>query len=139
MKLTIDVPDNRIADMLCGAFEGGSNYWCRIQKYVAPALDKLFPWDTMSDRSIGDGDNPAVYKHVQYPMSPGGKVIVRDMEADEEGGKEYTLALDLIRPGLKAMATKEPRHFGDMMSGNDDATTADVFLQCCLFGEVVYG
>jgi hypothetical protein len=29
-------------------------------------------------------------------------------------------------------------HFGDMMNHND-ATTGDVFLQCCLLGKVVYG
>jgi hypothetical protein len=40
---------------------------------------------------------------------------------------------------LALMAEKEPRHFGDFMGENDDATTSDVFLQLCLFGEVVYG
>jgi hypothetical protein len=30
-------------------------------------------------------------------------------------------------------------HFGDMIGETGDATTGDVFLQCCLLGEVVYG
>jgi hypothetical protein len=37
------------------------------------------------------------------------------------------------------MAREYGRHFSDMIAENDDATTADVFLQCCLFGELVYG
>ncbi len=28
---------------------------------------------------------------------------------------------------------------GDMLAENDDATTGDVFLQCALFGELVFG
>jgi hypothetical protein len=37
------------------------------------------------------------------------------------------------------MADKYPRHIADILSENDDATTGDVFLQLCLFGDVVYG
>jgi hypothetical protein len=44
-----------------------------------------------------------------------------------------------ILEGLRIMAEKEPRHFADFMTENDDADTGDVFLQCCLYGEVIYG
>lgn len=37
------------------------------------------------------------------------------------------------------MAEKDPRHFGDLVSENDDADTHDVFIQHVLFGEVIYG
>jgi len=37
------------------------------------------------------------------------------------------------------MAKKEPRHFADFLKEDYDETTGDVFLQCCLFGEVIYG
>jgi hypothetical protein len=32
-----------------------------------------------------------------------------------------------------------PRHFADVLNENDDAGTGDVFLQCCLFGEIIFG
>jgi len=37
------------------------------------------------------------------------------------------------------MAEKYPRHFHNFLEENDDAETGDVFIQCCLFGEIVYG
>lgn len=37
------------------------------------------------------------------------------------------------------MAEKSPRHFADLLSEDDDATTHDVFIQHVLFGEVIYG
>jgi hypothetical protein len=43
-----------------------------------------------------------------------------------------------IKSGLKVMAEKYPHHWQDFVSENDDAITGDVFLQCCLFGEIVY-
>ena len=37
------------------------------------------------------------------------------------------------------MADKFPRHFANILNENDDAETGDVFLQCCLWGDIVYG
>ena len=37
------------------------------------------------------------------------------------------------------MAKKFPKCFADFLTENDDAETADVLLQCALFGEVRYG
>jgi hypothetical protein len=37
------------------------------------------------------------------------------------------------------MVEKYPRHYADFKDGDEDASTGDVFLQCCIFGEVVYG
>jgi hypothetical protein len=41
--------------------------------------------------------------------------------------------------GLQVMAEKYPVHFNNFDSDNFDAETGDVFLQCSLFGEIVYG
>ena len=49
------------------------------------------------------------------------------------------LDLNAIKKGLQIMAEKYPRHMGDFLNENDDADTGDVFLQCCLFGEAIYG
>jgi len=57
---------------------------------------------------------------------------------DLEEVKNYTLNILKIKKGLTVMAKKESKHFADFISGNYDQTTGDVFLQCCLFGEVIY-
>jgi len=40
--------------------------------------------------------------------------------------------------GMRLMADKYKWHFSDLMTGDDDAVTADVWLQLSLFGDVLY-
>ena len=120
-----DISLDRISNLLCSAFEGGSNYWYVINEFVEP---KAFTFRT---------DEDEVYRHLDYPLNEGGAVIVGDME--DEDAEAKTLDLKAIEKGLKIMAEKYPRHMSDFINDNDDAITGDVFLQCCLFGEVIYG
>lgn len=57
---------------------------------------------------------------------------------DIEGEKEYLLNGEQIHNGLIVMAEEHTNHFWDILTGNFDQTTGDVFLQCCLFDEVKY-
>jgi len=113
--------------MLCCAFEGGSNYWCVIKEKKQP---DFFLFRYMPDLS----DKPTSY--TDYPLNRGGFLMVGDIEGDMPDG---LLDLGTIRYGLQVMADKYPRHFQDLLNDNDDAITGDVFLQCCLWGEVVFG
>ena len=99
----------RLEDLLVTAFEGGSNYWIK--------------WA----RSVDGGD---LY---QAAFAHGIRV-----KADDE---EHTRLLNLtaMEKGLQVMADKFPHHLGDILAEEDDATTGDVFLQLCLFGDVIYG
>jgi hypothetical protein len=45
------------------------------------------------------------------------------------------LDIKVIKAGLKIMAKKYPRYFADIVNGDADEETGDVFLQCCLFGK----
>lgn len=121
---TIAVPQNitvqRIKDLLCCAIEGGSNYWC----------------ETM-DRKGGITQKQAEYRQ-DVPFVEGGWLEVVPYE-DDGKGKKFRLDLDTIKKGLTIFAEKYPRHFGDFVQENDDAETGDVFLQCCCFGEAIYG
>lgn len=38
MTLTLNIPLQRISDLLCSAFEGGSNYWYMIKAQKAPSV-----------------------------------------------------------------------------------------------------
>jgi hypothetical protein len=122
---TENVSFENIGGLLCSAFEGGSNYWYEIHDYVEP---KEITFQAMKGE---------VFPHIDYPLNVGGAVIVGDMEAPEEAPKRLDMAA--IKNGLKVMAEKYPHHWQDFVSENDDAITGDVFLQCCLFGEIVFG
>lgn len=114
----LTITDKRVSDLLCCAFEGGSNYWYGINGY--------------------EGDTEGVeFKHLQMPFRDGGAVIVNVPE--DTDNKTYRLDRAACHRGLELMAARHPKHFADFLSENDDANTGDVFLQLALFGEVVYG
>lgn len=115
MKLEIEIPNERLGHQLIAAFEGGSNYWVKRTETHPPEGVK-------ADR-------------YEAPFFEGGYVIV----VDRETNTRYRLDLERIQKGIIAMRDKAPRHFANILSENDDAETGDVFLQCCLFGEIVYG
>ena len=120
-EITLD----RISNLLCSAFEGGSNYWYQIDKFIKP--------ENLSFRT----DEEQIYRHLDYPLNEGGALIINDLEGDEDEPKR--LDLDAIKKGLQIMAEKYPRHMSDFLNDNDDAETGDVFLQCCIFGDAIYG
>jgi hypothetical protein len=123
ITINLKVPIQNVQNQLCAAFEGGSNYWVEIGKMKKPVafLHKF--------------DAKKTYPHIDYPINPGGKLFL--LEVEEK--KEHVLSMVEITKGVQIMAEKYPKHFSDMITDNDDATTGDVFLQCCLFGEIKYG
>ena len=152
MKVEIEMPEERIQDLLCNALEGGSNYWYFIEKYHYPnkcpvcgrvthcpicssgkngKAHKLVDTIPQTKESLG-----IEFTHLELPFK-GGFIEFSDLEDEEAEHKNLTL--EAIQRGVKIMAEKYPRHFGDWIGENDDATTGDVFLQCCLFGETIYG
>jgi hypothetical protein len=126
LKAIVEVSDQCVADLLCSALEGGSNYWYSIVKFIEPP--KL-EFRIMKSQ---------VFRHIDYPMNVGGALHIQDKEAGKDS-KTYILELASLRNGVQVMANKFPRHFADFVNENDDAITGDVFLQCCLFGDVIYG
>lgn len=118
------ISNQRAADLLCSAFEGGSNYWYMIESYVKPEVEGK-PW--------ADEYTPA---YISIPFSVGGAVIIED-----DDGKTFTLNKAAIAQGKTLMENDErySHYFADILNENDDAATGDAFLQLCLFGEVIYG
>jgi len=121
-----------VRGLLCCAFEGGSNYW-----YDDVAPEKYPDGKTRSDYNKGGSAQPdGDYWHwCQLLPTTGGSVSL----VDKEDGKRYVLDAPSIERGLAVMAEKYPSHWADALEGNDDAWTGDCFLQCCVFGETVYG
>jgi hypothetical protein len=134
MKITmeVEVKEEDLKGLLCCAIEGGSNYWYHD---LAPVLAKGL---TLKDFSEGGKmQDPKDYWHwcQVVPLTEGCAVTLK---ADEDP-KTYRLDRKAIEKGLKVFQEKCPRHFADFMADNTDANTGDSFLQCVLFGDVIYG
>lgn len=128
--IPVTVTGRIMSDLLISAFEGGSNYWVRSLR--------LF-----------DRDGHRVAGLVDHPVQDLSSIVV----VEDDNGKEHTLTMPgVVKPGqalgkhvsdlevgLRIMAEKHTNHFTNLINDDADAETGDVFLQCCLFGEIVYG
>ena len=130
-SLTINRPlhitHNQIAGLLCTAFEGGSGYWARAEVAYTPT-----DADLKDEATYGDWAGYEFYM-VNHPEF---KFTLTDLHHPDE---THTVNLETLNKGLKVMAKKYSRHFEDFINENEDAITGDVFLQCAVFGEVIYG
>jgi hypothetical protein len=156
----IPVTDKMTSNLLCNAFEGGSNYWIDSVSYyfkgkhVSPAQARKLVKDlnifdsSMVTKDIEDHifDSSMVTKDIEdpaylwLPLIEGGevRVTVAD-EGDEFSGKVFVLDMEHIKHGMVIMANDHAKHFDDFINENDDAITGDVLLQCCLFGKLIFG
>ena len=94
--------------------------------------------DTAIDESLRDE-----YKdmdHYLLPFITGCGLVISNRQAEEgEDVKEHRLDRAALGRGLSLMPHKYTHHWRDFVEENSDAITADVFLQLCLFGDVIYG
>ena len=81
-------------------------------------------------------DQKFTLQELDYPLNKGGSLNLVRGGVNAEARR---LDLDSIAEGLNVMAECCPRHFADFLNDTEDAITADVFLQCCLFGEQICG
>ena len=128
VTLSISLTVEHISDVLCSALEGGSNYWYNIEEYITPPT-----WEFSSEPKRDNGFHWAQ----DYPLNPGGALMMSDKD-DYGQGTVNRLDLVTIHKGLTVLAEKYPHHVADILMENADAGTGDAFLQCCLFGEIVY-
>lgn len=123
MKVSIDVSSETVYNLLSCAFEGGVGYWCRLDNY------------TLNDERVYG------YEHLADPDGDACWVIseIDEWEADDSKWDTHTVTYEKLLEGLHVMAAKYPWHFANIFNGNMDSETGDVFLQCSLLGEIVYG
>lgn len=120
IKTTVTISDERLKDLLCGAFEGGSNYW--INHVEIPFKKE---------------DRKGEYFH-EMPVY-GQHLIVHTEEDAPEDKRVVTLDRAALERGMQIFADKYPKSFYEFMQENEDAGTSDEFLQCCIFGDAIYG
>lgn len=134
MKITIEVPADRIAQLWSSAIEGGDPVtnaskggWCNGIDLVSSdgfTVPEGAYWYVL-EGVFGDGVFPVV------------EIVEVD---DETTGHETTHKVrkaDMER-GLTVMATKFPSLFAQILEDDIDAPCADIFLQCALFGDEKY-
>lgn len=132
MKIEIDIPAQRIADLMVTALECNdmTAAWCAGVHLIEPARHTLkdSPWYS----------DPALYKQ---PFKIEVKEVINEC-APWEGDNikthvvtqaEFASAMTLWAKGDYA------HHLADFIAENEDAVTADVFLQLVALKEVVYG
>ena len=107
--------------LLCSAIEGGSNYWCTLEKHNRKDVGKEFVHEA--------------------PFEKDGFLIVSDRKSGEEPQMDepFSVNLESLEKGWEIFKEKYPSHYADVLKENDDAETGDVYLQCVVFGELIYG
>lgn len=130
MKITIDLPDTHMLNMLCNA-----SY--RDYTAVDGELEKAYNWLKFNPEAMADLDMPQCWEPQVFAYLRANaehKVLI----IDEFSDNVYPLTWDSMCKAMQKMAKDYTHHFDDLMQENDDATTADVWLQLSLFGDVIY-
>ena len=122
VNATFKVSRQQVASALWRAF-GSQITWFRVVEIIEPPMLRF--------RSI----EHLTLRMVDYPLNEGGSIGI---VSTEPASDVFRLDLKSIGRGLDDLATKYPRHFADLVNENTDAITANVLLQCCLFGELIY-
>lgn len=126
---SVSLTDDQRESLLCSALEGGSNYWYSIDEPSGNKLKAFVKQKALRSDGTFVGKMFAAVK-------AGHAVQVNELET---GKKLGIFSLESIRKGEGLMISNHIEHFCDVLSGNDDAITGDVWFQLCVMGEIIYG
>jgi|GEM_PF-2085902 len=137
MKVLAEIPDERVSDLLNCAFDGGIGYWAKILDY----LDYEGKLESRTDGWVKGEDGKYYPKYDIVPLLPDCSILLVDVEDIYGTDPPWILDREAIERGLYLMFAnpRYKQHASDFLSENEDAETGDVFVQLCLFGEIVYG
>lgn len=124
-KVTIEVTPQEVCDLLTTAFEGATSYWCWEIEYRGTFREKAGQW--YADPAILNAELKIAITY-DDPEKPEGTGVIKKI-----------ITISDIQKGLQVMASEFPSHFSDFQTESGDGTTADVFWQCVVLGDVVYG
>lgn len=122
------ITQERVEDLLCGAFEGGSNYWActGVTKKQREEVGAEFSFEV---------------------ATRGGEIEVFDAEEPDEklgviNEERIKKAFRMMREGKNEKGESKPHyteHLRDFLNFNDDANTSDIFFQLAVMGDIVFG
>ena len=117
--------NQQLEDLFITAYEGGSSYWCGISnEELQRARD-----------GYKSNELPCPSQYLFAALLAGEEFEFYDQEDEEE---TWTLNLEKLTSGTEKFTMEEVDHYADAVSDRMDATTADVWFQVCLIGEVTY-
>ena len=136
LAFNVEVPRQLLADLLCTAVEGGSNYWAEFRATKRTAdLDYLQV--KMTEREASREGQPRVNRYIDLQdLATGLQRLAAAALAYARATGEDTD--DWLAKKHKGFQTAG-EHLGDALAERGDAITADVVLQMAVFGEVIYG
>lgn len=127
---------------LCDILSGfGSNPGCLSldyddEDYKSAKTALIIERDT--NTAEGQTADPICYEDVlECIVMRGGRIAFTDVEDDKP--TPHYLDKGALERGVDAFIEKCPSAFADYLNENADSITDNLFIQCCLFGEVVYG
>ena len=119
-NIEVEITNEQIENLIVSAFEGGSSYW---MVYDVNPIIKDFKWNSSEYAAqIINGD-----------------VEINVYDAENPDDLLGRLNTHTILTGLKTMCKDYPTHFTDIINDNIDADTGDVFMQCAVMNDVVFG
>lgn len=136
IKTTITIDIEEIRDLLQVAFNCGQSYWIRdIQ-------DKNIRED-LNFCDFRKGGKLQNYKNIRQwfeimPTIQGCSVVIKVDDPGSDQEKEFVLDPNVLKKGLQIMADQYPDDWTNLLNGQKDRLTADVFMQCCVYGKVAY-
>lgn len=116
--IQVTITDEQLDELLTCGLNGGINYWARVENI------QLKPSDNADDE-IG-----------MAIVRGNAKLTIQDTEDD---GKIHFLDSSLLKNGVAVFHELCPTHWAEVRRGECDAGCGDAFIQCCLFGQVLYG
>jgi hypothetical protein len=132
--LPVEIDYGKVANAIVGAIESGYSPWFSAFRASSNDLSQ-----SLRNEIKGSGD--IWYAEASYWQRGGSADLAFDLPDGEEGEMQGQIEFGKaeIQRGLAIMAAKYPRHLADLLSENDDATTHDVFMQCAILEDVIYG
>ena len=134
MKVTMNLDNKKLYNLLCSAMFDEWNF--RIPMSEWTKLNEFWYSDANEENRKSNPTPCYEDKIWTYVMATDAHIV---KFVDKEDGSESFMTWTRIQNGTNLMAEKYDWHFMDVLLENDDAVTADVWLQCVLLGEVVYG
>ena len=118
MKVQFNFTAESVANLIITAVESDGGWLENFSSKGLPRPDGVTWWEQLPN-VLDTNDWELVFKDID--------------------GDKHVLNREKVESGLRLLLTEEPEHYQDWRAENYDAITADVFLQLCLLGEVVYG
>lgn len=124
VKTIKTVTREQVGNLLSSAFEGGSNYWYRIEEFHAPTS---YQFNYGADL----GKPAGFFKQIDYPLNPEGYLIISDYFGADETPQRGKLNYMSIKKGLNLLANSVTyaHHWRDFLAEEDDASCNSASLE----------